>query len=779
VAALVCALIALAALPALASAAEFAVDSTGDGNETSGCESPGLGTECTLRGAILAADLNSGPDVISFDSGVFGGAAPASTIAIGSSLPAITESVEMIAGRCPTGWGLEGPCVEVTGLVNSAGAGDVLTVNADGVSIEGLAIDGGTNGIVVAKDATGFSATNDWFGTGLNRGFGTGTFGAGIRLEPGADSAVIGGKLEAERDVFTRASAGIYVDGASSASIEGNDIGVRPDGAYLASTSLSVGVRIVDDATTTPSVKAEDDEVGGVLSAPEATSPECDGPCNVIATNGGRGIDLSGENGEPVEAASGPTTIRGNFIGLARDGINTAGDSEYGVFAGPNEFGCGAGPTDVTIGGTAPTETNYVQGGAIGLFAEGAENFRAAGNAIGIDADGGEGESPAAAAISVCAEGVTEAAHVEDNDMFLEPSAIGIESDFGHAVITGNRTRGGQTGVLAMGESEGAGDVIGSNVILEPGPFGVWIANQSNVVVGNTISGARRVGINLLDPADHNRIGGEVAAEENLIEGTGVEEEGEGAIVISGFEESRNEVAANHGAGNEGAFIQLFKEESSQPNRPNGGIQPPAFTAALQSSATGTAQPEAKVRIFSKASADAGELASLLAVVKADALGSWTATYATVPVGTLVAATQTSDAGTPEGGTSEVSAPVTAAADPVVPVEPGGGGSGGGSSGSGSSTPAPAPTSPKAPKVKITKGPAKRARSTTAKFKFTATPAAGAKFECKLDGKKFAKCASPKTYKNLKAGRHTFQVRAYVTGAPASKPVKFQFTIKP
>ena len=56
------------------------------------------------------------------------------------------------------------------------------------------------------------------------------------------------------------------------------------------------------------------------------------------------------------------------------------------------------------------------------------------------------------------------------------------------------------------------------------------------------------------------------------------------------------------------------------------------------------------VRIFSKASAEPGELGALLAVVNADATGAWAATYAKQPVGTLVTATQTSDAGTAGSG---------------------------------------------------------------------------------------------------------------------------------
>jgi hypothetical protein len=190
------------------------------------------------------------------------------------------------------------------------------------------------------------------------------------------------------------------------------------------------------------------------------------------------------------------------------------------------------------------------------------------------------------------------------------------------------------------------------------------------------------------------------------------------------------------------------------------------------------------VRIFSKASADPGELGSLLAVVTADGAGNWAAPYATVPTGTLVAATQTSSSGTPEGATSEVSAPLAAAADPV---EPGGGGdSGGGSNGGGSSTATPqpsapptpdAPPRPRAPKVTITKGPKKSSKSATAKFAFRATPAIGAKFQCKLDNAKWVSCRSPKSYKKLKPRTHTFQVRAIASGftSPASK---LKFTVK-
>jgi CSLREA domain-containing protein len=765
VTALACALVAFAALPAFASAATFTVDSTGDAPKTATgavCETET--GECTLRAAIEAANATNLPDEILFDPGVFDGAAPASTITLGSPLPAIVHGVEIDAGQCPTAYGVEGPCAEVAGLPASPIAPNVFTVSGYQVTIRDLAIEGGLNGILDAEHGGAFTAVGDWFGIELNGGQDGGSFKSGVFVEE--DEAIIGGDTrgdyEEDRNVFGLSQVGVDVQGSSHTSIQGNYIGVEPDGGSPA--SLEVGVRIVD-VEGSPS-KAADDGVGGVLTAGQAASPECDGPCNVIVTAGGRGIDLAGEFFEPDEPPTGPTKISGNYIGLSAEGTTPVGDSEFGVLA-TSAGGCTPGPADVTVGGTAPLETNHIVGGTIGIYTESAENFEASGNAIGIAGDGSQSVSPAAVGIHVCSREVTEGAHVVANEMMLGPSTTGIESTFGLAQITDNSIEGGEAGIVTLEESEGAGDLIQGNTLTEPDLYGIQITNQSNVLVGNRITNSGGAGIEVegiaREQADHNRIGGDLPGEENVIDGSG-----QGAILIAATEAERNEVAANHGSGNQEAFIQLLAE--NQGDLVNGGIQPPTFATSLQSSATGTAEPGATVRIFRKASAEPGELASLLTKVQADALGSWTATYATVPVGTLVAATQTSDAGTPAGATSEVSAPSAATADPVVPAA---------NPQSPPVTPISAPTPPKAPKVKITKGPAKKSRSTTAKFRFTATPAAGAKFQCKLDAAKWAGCRPPKTYKHLEPRRHTFQVRAVVAGAPASKPAKFQFTVKP
>jgi hypothetical protein len=60
--------------------------------------------------------------------------------------------------------------------------------------------------------------------------------------------------------------------------------------------------------------------------------------------------------------------------------------------------------------------------------------------------------------------------------------------------------------------------------------------------------------------------------------------------------------------------------------------------------------------------------------------------------------------------------------------------------------------------------PASRTKNTEAEFVFTATPATGASFECKLDSEPaFTACASPQSYTGLAGGAgtsHSFQVRA-------------------
>lgn len=758
---LAAALIALV-LPAFAAAELFTVDTNNDeAKSAAGAECETAFGQCSLRAAVEAADAGSSFDVIDLPSPPFDGALGAnSEIQLGSTLE-ITQPVTIV-GHPVFGGPFVTPNVAVTGPAGAA----TFTVKSNAVTIEDIAIGGGKYGIEVPGAFTGLKAKGNWFGLFLN-GSSSPIAQSGILLGPGADEATIGGTEEGERNVFANANIGIAIEGASQTKVQGNYIGVGPTGAGTA--SLETGVQIVD-AKGPPVAKAEKNVIGGALTAVEAAKGECVGPCNVIATQNGLGIDLAGDLGDPVTAASGPTTISGNYIGLAAGGATPVGDNTYGVFAAPTEATCAGGPGDVTIGGVESGATNFFAGGIVSVFAEAANNLSVVGNAIGTGPDGVASSSPQATAIELCNVGVTEPALVAGNRMGLSVDAVGIDSVGGRSQIVGNSILGGKEGIHTSEAGTGTGNLIANNTITEPDTQGIHIEDNSNVVTGNTITKAGRSGILIETDADHNRIGGDGPGEANTIVGTIGPEEEDAAITIFGRETGRNEIAANTGFGNPGAFIKLLPHGGAE--KPNGGIQPPILATVRQSSAAGTAKANATVRIFSKASAEPGELGALLAVVKADGAGAWSATYAKLAAGILVTATQTSDAGTAEAGTSVLAAPTAATADPVPPQEPKGGSSGAPVI----SPPISSPPVLKAPKVKITSGPKKSSTATTARFKFKAEPATGAKFECKLDGAKWARCTSPKTYKQLKVGKHTFRVRAIASGLTGTATL-FKFTV--
>ncbi|MBS1883220.1 MAG: right-handed parallel beta-helix repeat-containing protein [Actinobacteria bacterium] len=786
-AALACALIALC-LPAFASAAgsqTFTVNGIGDTATKANCEA-GTG-ECTLRGAIEAANATTDQDTIHFASNPFDGESGLSTIVLGSALPTITEPVEIDAGKCHSfHYNVEGPCAEVDG--SGLGAESDFTVEAHFSSVNGIAVNGGENGIALRVGTEMFRAENDWFGVQLGGFSGGASANAGVLVEPGAKVGIIGGEALAQRDVFEESPVGVEIRGAAQNQVQGNLIGLKPDGGYSSSRSVGVGVRIVD--STAPAGKAEFNLIGGEREG-GANSERCSGACNVFATESGPGIEL--------ESATGPTFISANYFGLEPDGATKIQSlSSDWILAKPSGPGK-PGPGEVAIGGPTPaTEGNLFVEGENGVKAEGAKDLEVLGNAFGFTSDGEAIEDGRARqdAISVSSEGLTEGAAIESNAINAEMSG-GIKSLFAGSEIVRNDIVGGGPAILTAEPDGGVGNLIRGNMLTEPSTAGISVENsanvvsantiaksagtgievekdgpaappfadESNVVIGNTITEAGGIGIEIGSNATHNRVGGDAPGEANTITKSGGAGERDGAITIVSRTEGRNEVAANTGFGNSPRFIKLISHGG--PEKPNGGIKPPAFATVLQSSAKGTAEPNATVRIFSKASAETGELGALLKVVKADAAGNWSATYATVPVGTLVTATQTSS----ERATSELTTAVAAGADPS---------SGGGSSGSGSTSsppPPPPPAPPKAPKVKITAGPKKSSTATTAKFKFKAQPAAGAKFECKLDNAKWARCSSPKTYKQLKVGKHTFRVRAIASGKTSAAAI-FKFTIK-
>lgn len=741
----------LLALPSAAMAVTYTVDSTGDAPDNGApngvCETVTPG-ECTLRAAIQESNATAGvKDTILFDLSVFEGQL-ADTIAPASVLPALTSPVEIDAGTCLTAAGINGPCAGLSGPSGVIG----IEVTADETSISGLSITGASFGIAVVSASTDFTARGNWIGVKLD-GTAGGNSNLGIFVDPNSDDAMIGGTEPAHRNVISNtAGVGLDLEGASEATIQGNYFGVTPAGTAAAPNGTDIEITGRAGLSPSEDVEAEDNEIGATIEGSALTSDACDGGCNVISGALATGIDLNGNVIQSEKPAAGPTTVHGNFVGLNAAGTAAIANGGIGVWAG--------GADQVLVGAplfsALEPERNYVVGGSEGIVSEsGGNGFQARGNSVGVGSDGSDLTPPLEKGIFALALGVSEEPSIEDNDVRMA-GGVGIEVRFLTGRIIGNNIEGGGRGIRVGAEP--GGGLIAGNDILAPTEFGILVENPANEIRGNTVVDSGGAGIRVKNPPGlkmmDNLIGGNTGERENVIEGS----EGD-AIEI--FEEateagSTTEIARNRGSDNKGLFIDLVAGA-------NEGILPPAFAAAIQSKAAGTAEPGATVRVFRKANAEAGELQSFLAEAVADGSGNWSVTYPQVPTGTIVAATQTGET----GGTSEL-ATATAGADPAT----GGGGDkgkdDGGDKGGGGAGEKCKPTKPKrcpgdektgAPQTTIVKGPKGKVRTTTVKFRFKSSEK-GSTFRCKLDRKPYRVCKSPKTYKNLKPGKHVFKVRA-------------------
>jgi hypothetical protein len=770
-ASLLIAVVCLLLAPTAALAENYVVNDIGDEADVAvgsgGCDADaGAPVKCTLRAAIQESNSSTAVDDTITFAALFNGEA-ADTISAGAGFPAITDKVTIdgdaggAGGQCTTAAaGVKGPCVGVARTV----AGSVLVVeNTDDVTVEGLALTNATGpgaaAINVLNSSTGFVARDNWLGVKLD-----GSAGAnekGIFLDPDSNGATIGGTAAADRNVFANnAFEGLDIEGADNADVLGNYFGVKPDGATQAANAKDIEI------TDTVAFEATGNEVGTAIPTGSLAAP-CDAGCNVISGATSIGIDLQG-NGGNEEPAMGPTKVRGNYIGLNAAGAAVIANATYGVWSVEAQA--------VTIGGEENGEANFFAGGGTGIYHQDGKGFAAIGNVFGSGPGGADLTSPGMGMFVYCLNlggvgGVDPV--VVDANVFRMEGGIGIEEKFGNADITQNFIEGAGTGIYTLGDPPGAGNLIEDNVIGESVTNGILIESDFNLVLHNAIYDSGAAGVRIQDPtgfpilsSTDNLIGGSSAAEENTIRESGGDAIEIVDISASEDEDSQNAVGRNKGDKNGGFFIDLV-------DNANAGILPPAFATAQQSSASGSGvEPFATIRVFRKAEAIPGEIASFLAETTADGSGKWKATFPAIPTGTLIAATQTS----PEGATSELVV-ATTTADPA-----GGGGSGDKDKGKDKDE-KPKDKKPKAdkkaPETTIVKGPKARSRKRTAKFRFVSSEA-GSTFQCKLDKKPFKPCRSPKKYKRLKPGKHVFQVRAIDAAGNRDKtPARRRFRVLP
>jgi len=751
-AAVIAALIALAcvlvAVP-VASASEFTVDSTADGVDAVPGDESCLtsGGKCTLRAAIEEADSLEEFVTIEFEEGVFDGQASSSTIALGSQLPEVTVTA-IIEATCETSPEVLGPCVGIDG---PSGEAALVVSNAEEGVISGLAVTGAQTAIsLLGSPRTKIQGS--WFGValgGASKGNGT-----GVLVGPGSNRSLIGGEGPGLGNVFAgNAGDGLDVHGVINVRVFGNYFGVEPDGV----TPSANGGDDVEVASS-GGFEAAGTAIGTRVNPLAAASSQCDGGCNVISGAASNGVDLQGDGGPEAPAVS--TAIAGNYVGLSADGTVAVPNVDAGIRVGE--------ASHAVVGGPAAGEANRISGGSVGVLAgPAAGDLSVRGNLIGTDATGTETLAPPGDGIVVDSAELPSPvleAEIAGNTIGME-GGIGISQQGQGAWIFDNQVFGAQVGIKTLQSSE-YGNVIEGNLIEASGANAVLVENNLNEVLGNTIFGAGGAGIRLQGASPEfrvsgNLVGGDTAEDENFIAGSGG-----AAIQISSREKTRNEVARNAGIANGGLFIDLVAVSPSTEFGPNDGIEPPELVEAEEEGAWGGAEPGAKVRVFRKQSAAVGEIESFLGETIADSSGEWEVVYdSAIPAGTVVAATQTSEF----GGTSELAIATTPGSEGAPAPGSVGGVIGGG---------APGPLENVAARIRPqTKIERARLRKRAVGFVFKSDQA-GSTFLCRLDGKPFDLCKSPRRYVGLRPGKHVFWVRAVdPAGRVDLSPAKKKFAV--
>ena len=744
---------ALIAAP-VAMASEFLVDSTLDEVDSAPADGACLtaGGKCTLRAAIEAGEALEEFFRIDFDEGVFDGQATA-TITLGSGLPTIARPAFINGRVCETEAEVSGPCVGIDG----PSGGSALTLsNAEEVEISGLSMTGAQMAVRL-EGSPRTKVQGSWIGVALDGALDGNQ--AGVLVGPGSNRSLIGGEGVGNGNVIAANSGnGLDVHGGNNVRVFGNYFGVEPDGATPAANG---GDDI--EVVSTEGSEVTGTAIGTRVSAAAVASSLCDGGCNVISGAAANGVDLEGD-GEPESEAS-STSVAGNYIGLSADGTAAAPNDGAGVRVGE--------AAHTIVGGPSAGEANRITGGSAAVLAgPAAGDLAVRGNFIGTDVSGGEILAPPDDGIVVdsgelASQGLE--AEIVDNEVGMEGGAAILQHGQG-AWIFGNEIFGSQTGIRTLDSTAEHGNVVEGNLIEAPAANGILVENDLNEIVGNEIVGAGAAGIRIQGVAPFgvsgNLVGGDAPGEENVIDGSAG-----AAIEISDLEATNNEVARNRGTGNSGLFIDLLTVSPSTEVGPNRGIEPPTFSAATGTEASGGAVEGATVRVFRKQIAAAGELESFLGEAVADSAGGWQLTFDTaIPAGTIIAATQTK-----EGATSELAVATTPGSEGAGV---GGGGSAGGDAGGAFGNGAPRSLedaiAPVRPQTKIVKG---RARHGTARFVFVSDQP-GSDFLCKLDGKPFDLCRSPKRYTGLAPGKHVFWVRAVnPAGRVDLSPVKKKFLV--
>jgi len=559
----------------------FTVNTTTDSDDGS-CDA----THCSLREAILAANLEAEGATIVFD---IPGQGP-HTIRPGSNLPFLLGNVILDGTTDPDFAGT--PVIELDGT-NAGDFAQGLNLAESGNIVRGIVVNRFSDvGISIGSGAQENIVEGCYVGTDVTGSVALGNGNIGILIGQASHNTV-GGRSPAARNLVSGNPEGItVVDGTATGNIIlGNYVGTDVTGT--AAIPNGTGISLLAPGNTVGGIGAGAGNLiagntgpGVGLGAPFATG-------NVILGNF-IGVDVTGDQGLGNDIGVWVDNVGGNVIGGVTEGAGNviSGNREgitfwetgatsnrvEGNFIGTNAAGDAAIPNGMgipvyspgnLIGGTEAGAGNLISGNdtnGVNFFGEDATENRVLGNLIGTDATGsfalGNGESGigilGGANDNIIGGSEAGARNVLSGNQF--GVLIGDQSTTG-TVIQGNyigTDRSGsvpipntQTGILLWGQNtviggaaSGAGNVISGNefagIDLGGGSSGSIIqGNYIGTDASGTVALGNDLGIWFNFSAD-NLVGGTAAHAGNVISGnTGAN------IQITGLEASGNTLQGN------------------------------------------------------------------------------------------------------------------------------------------------------------------------------------------------------------------------------------------
>ncbi len=361
-----------------------------------------------------------------------------------------------------------------------------------------------------------------------------------FELDNGSDNAIIKGLV-----INRCQGSAISIADIDSAKIEGNYIGTDPTGLTARSNGApsggsSVAVGVGANCNTSTDTNTTNTVLGGSTAAAR----------NLISGNRGAGMGICAVD----------TTVQGNYVGLASDGLTAMGNS---VNVGDGSGGATIDYADgVLIGGVNTGEMNIFSGNYnAGVSPYRSENMTVQGNYFGLGYDGStmvpnDSGFNCGECDNVLIGGTVPAAR----NIFSGNTNSGLNSDTNNTNMTvyGNYMGTDKTGMLARPNKVGLALVDSSNITV--GGAG---SQYRNVIAGNTV---KNVQLGLLDsiagvtdstiqgnyigvdasgtingsfdngagmliegPSHDNRIGGKNSGEGNIIAGN------RGGILVSNY----------------------------------------------------------------------------------------------------------------------------------------------------------------------------------------------------------------------------------------------------